>query len=312
MQFDILAIGLPFSEGPVVRGDGSLLCVQVLAGQMTHLSAAGAVISTRQIGGGPNGLAFGPNNLCYICNNGGLDADDIARLREGEDGDAIDPGLGRIETVNLETGEVKMLYNQCDGVPLVAPNDLVFDGFGGFYFSDFGSLRRAAPQMGQVYYAQADGTGLHAVTPPLERPNGVGLSPDGTKLYVSETHSGRVWCFSLTEPGKITNAMQASALLFGDASLLMDSLAVQADGKVCVACPGNNLILRVAPDGTAERIPTVPGDPSNICFGGADMRTAYITGLHCGVVFTATWDAPGLALAFQEKWAGPSPVCGGH
>jgi gluconolactonase len=82
--------------------------------------------------------------------------------------------------------------------------------------------------------------------------------------------SGRLWRLPIAAPGRAG----AAECLFEDAGLKMDSLAVQADGRVCIACPGNDLIVRVAADGTDDRIATPPGGPSNICFGGPDLRTA--------------------------------------
>jgi gluconolactonase len=87
--------------------------------------------------------------------------------------------------------------------------------------------------------------------------------------------------------------------MFGDPSLGMDSLAVQADGRVCVACPPADLIARIDADGRCERIPTPSGYPSNICFGGPAHRTAYVTTLVSGQLLRADWDAAGLPLAFE-------------
>lgn len=292
--FESLASGLAVAEGPVALPDGTLLFVEVFSGRVSRLSADGAVSLVADTGGGPNGAALGPDGHGYICNNGGISREDLDRFRAGTDDPSLPAPDGRIERVNISTGAVERLYDHCGDTKLLSPNDLVFDTHGGFYFTDFGSVRRLAPQMGHVYYALADGSSIKRVGIPLERPNGVGLSPCGEFLFVSETSTGRVWRFDVVAPGMLRGD-DAPSLLFHDPELHLDSLAVQADGCVCVASPNGDCILRVTPDGRGQRIPTPAGRPSNLCFSGADMRTVFITMLG-GEIFRAQWDVPGLGL----------------
>ena len=86
---------------------------------------------------------------------------------------------GRIQRVDLDTGKVEDLYTECDGWPLRAPNDLVFDEHGGFYFTDHGytDLETRIGHPTGIYYAQADGTAIREVVFPAASPNGIGLSP---------------------------------------------------------------------------------------------------------------------------------------
>ncbi|MDO7843610.1 SMP-30/gluconolactonase/LRE family protein [Sphingomonas immobilis] len=295
MRFRTLTEGLSFAEGPVATQDGKLLCVEVLAGRLTAISPDGETRLVAQLGKGPNGAAIGLDGRCYVANNGGLSRADLACLAAGKDGDLATPPAGCVQVVDLETGSFDTLYDRCKDVPLIAPNDLVFDRAGGFYFTDYGNLRQATPARGRIYYANPDGSSVRDLGHDLERPNGVGLSPDGKILYVSETSTGMLWGFPVAAPGILGDR----ALIFQDASLAMDSLAVQADGRICVACPHNDLVVRVSPSGEDERFTTPAQGPSNICFGGADMRTAYVTCLQAGVVLIAEWDTPGLRLPHQ-------------
>jgi gluconolactonase len=299
LRFEPLATGLSYPEGPVVLAGGDIACVETLAGRLTRVGRDGRVQLIAELGGGPNGAAIGPDGRCYVCNNGGLTREDLARFASGDDTGEIPPPGGAIQVVDLATGEFETLYDACDGTPLLSPNDLVFDAAGGFYFTDYGSVKRAPPQVGQVYYAAIDGSHIRAVGAPFERPNGVGLSPDGCTLYVAETSTGRLWRYAILEPGVVRGG--EPVLVFGDAELRMDSLAVQADGRVCVACPHNDLVVRVSPGGAAERFATPPGFPSNICFGGPDLRTAYITLLRAGALLVGPWDATGLELNFGPR-----------
>lgn len=301
-----LATGLHFPEGPVALSDGSLLCVEVLAGYLAHVGPDGKVRRIADVGGGPNGTALGPDGACYVCNNGGLTSDDLARLAAGDDGDVEPLPQGSIQRVDLKSGTFELLYGADAGSPLLSPNDLVFDALGGFYFSDYGSVNRASPQAGAIYYAAADGSRLARIDGAFVRPNGVGLSPAGDRLYVAETASGRLWSLAIAVPGD-PGTIGSPELLYEDASLSMDSLAVQADGKICVACPHNDLIVRVASDGAAERIATPPGSPANLAFGGPGMRTAFVTFLRSGEVHALAWDAPGLQLHFNPYADGAVP-----
>jgi gluconolactonase len=79
-------------------------------------------------------------------------------------------------------------------------------------------------------------------------------------------------------------------------------MAVEADGTVCVATIMNGGISRIHPEtGDIRHVPT--GDPmtTNICFGGADLKTAYITASGTGRLLATDWDTPGLPLNFLNK-----------
>ncbi|MAI51480.1 MAG: hypothetical protein CML80_01050 [Rhodobiaceae bacterium] len=77
------------------------------------------------------------------------------------------------------------------------------------------------------------------------------------------------------------------------------SLAVKADGTVAVATIANGGISRISPkDGSIAHVPTDDGVTTNICFGGEDLRTAYITLSSTGRLLKTPWDAPGLPLNF--------------
>lgn len=74
---------------------------------------------------------------------------------------------------------------------------------GGFYFTDSGKLSAAGVEWGALYYAQADGSGIHAVAGNLLSPNGVGLSPDGKALFVTETITAALWAWEVSSPGVV-------------------------------------------------------------------------------------------------------------
>ena len=80
---------------------------------------------------------------------------------------------------------------------------MVFDAHGGFWFTDLGKTRRRAMDRGFVCYGKADGSECREVVRAMVTPNGIGLSPDGTRVYVAETIPGRVWWWTVAAPGRL-------------------------------------------------------------------------------------------------------------
>ena len=92
-----------------------------------------------ETGGGPNGAAIGPDGKLYVRNNGGsFDYIDMGGLKLPAPAAAETFEGGRIERIDIDSGEVEVLYEECDGSPLRGPNDIVFDAHGGFWFTDHG------------------------------------------------------------------------------------------------------------------------------------------------------------------------------
>src|ERR1044071_9246597 len=68
----LLALGLRFPEGPVAIPDGSVILVEIAAGRITRVDRDGEKSVVATPGGGPNGLALGPEGALFCCNNGGF------------------------------------------------------------------------------------------------------------------------------------------------------------------------------------------------------------------------------------------------
>ena len=301
METRELATGLKFPEGPVALDDGDVLFVEIARGTLTKLSPDGRVDVVAELGGGPNGAAIGPDGAVYICNNGGCFTwDDVMGLTIPGAVPAAWEG-GSIQRVDLATGAVSTLYTESSSGPLRAPNDLVFDEHGGFWFTDHGVRQERTSDRTGVHYALIDGSSCREVVFPLDAPNGVGLSPDGSRLYAAETHTGRVFWWNVTGPGEIEQSSpigNGGQLLAGLPGMqLLDSLAVDGEGWVCVGTLGNGGITAISPDGaTVEHIPLPDPLVTNICFGGPDLRTAYVTLSGTGALVALDWPRPGLRL----------------
>ena len=191
-----LATGLQFPEGPIALPDGSVLLVEIKRGTLTRIGADGRQSVVAKTGGGPNGAALGPDGKVYVCNNGGFEWHEVGPfLLPGNQ--PKDYAGGSIQRVDLATGAVETLFKSCGANPLRGPNDLVFDSTGGFWFTDHGKTRERDRDRGGLYYARPDGKTIREVVYPLDSPNGVGLSPDGSRVYAAETHTGRVFYWNL-------------------------------------------------------------------------------------------------------------------
>jgi gluconolactonase len=313
----LITSGLRFPEGPVVMPDGSVWLTELARGTVTRVDpATGATEAVVEDVAGPNGLALGPDGALYLCDNGGW-------FTFQDNGGFLIPSHGApgwqggsIKRIDPETRRIETLYDSWAGQRLLAPNDLVFDAHGGFWFTDHGVAPDHHPDQAGVYYARADGSAIQPVIHGTNTTNGVGLSPGGDRVYVAETYTGQLWSWAVTAPGEVAPVPGAASkpddhsgghLLYdapeGD---LFDSLAVDGDGWVCVATIVRGGITAVAPDGSGFEHHALD-DPivTNICFADRtpagdpdpDRRTAYVTSSATGRLLAMDWPRPGLRLA---------------
>ncbi len=300
----VIATGLRFPEGPVAMKDGSIVLVEIERQTVTRVRLDGGTEVIAQTGGGPNGLAVGPDGAFYVCNNGGFQWRLEMNLMRPA-GQAAGYTGGCIQRIDPKTGAVTVLYDHCGPHKLLGPNDIVFDGLGGFYFTDLGKARARDRDLGGIYYARADGSLIKEVAHPILTPNGIGLSPDNKTLYVAETETARLWAFDVLSPGVLSKAPFPSPhggrLMVGLGGFQrFDSLAVDAAGNICVATLVNGSVSVVSPQGGLIRqVPMPDMFCTNICFGGPDLRTAYMTLSGTGQLVAIDWDGPGLRLAHE-------------
>lgn len=304
-KFETVADGLRFPEGPVAMPDGSVILTEIANGRITRVGPDGLKEIVAEPGGGPNGLAIGPDGELYCCNNGGFEYSETGGYLAPV-GIASDYSGGRIERIDLATGKVEILYQSGDfGCTLRGPNDIVFDAHGGFWFTDHGKVdyaKRCHDIVG-IFYAKADGSFLEEVIFPSQNPNGVGLSPDGKRLYAAETYTCRLMAFNVIAPGKVDDAAGPGGPgipVYRPAGYkFFDSLGVEANGNICVATIGESGISVISPEGElVEFVGTDDIFTTNICFGGDDMMDAWITLSGSGRLVKTRWARPGLKLEY--------------
>jgi gluconolactonase len=300
MDIELVTDGLGFPEGPVAMADGSVILTDIKNAELVRVTPDGKKSVVAETGGGPNGAAIGPDGALWVANNGGsfvwLDQEGLTipgPTPEGHKG-------GSIQRVDITSGKVETIYETCEGRIFFGPNDLVFDNHGGFWFTDHGRGTPTGRDYGGLYYATADGSKVVRARDHMIAPNGVGLSPDGKSVYVADTWLGRLWAIDLAAPGQAEPpaGFQTGRVICNLPGFqLLDSLAVEAGGKVCVATIVNGGITAFDPNGTTEHYPFPDILVTNICFGGADMRDAWITCSSTGKLYKARWPRPGLKLA---------------
>lgn len=310
-----IGTGLLFPEGPLALPDGSVLVVEIARGTLSRVYPSGTVEIVADCGGGPNGAAFGPDGEVWIANNGGCFEWRVSNgLRHPVDVPAGWRG-GALQRVDLASGAVDTVYTEVDGRRLRAPNDLVVDAAGGLWMTDHGVRRGRTSDRTGVLHARLDGSAITEVAFPLDQPNGIALSPSGGTLYVAETATARCWSWPVEGPGRLGRTPgfeHGGRLLVGLPGLqFLDSMAVDGEGWVCLATIGSGGITAVSPDGSCvEYYPLPDRMVTNLCFGGPDGRTAFVTLSGSGALAAFDWPRPGLATAFAPSIA-PAAQRGG-
>ena len=307
LKLEEIASDLGFPEGPVALNDGSVIFVDISEETLCRVGADKKVNVIAHLPGGPNGVAIGPDGAAYICNNGGAYTFmDITLAGQkikvpNPEGPIKNYKGGSIQRVCLDSGDVTVVYEDCAGKPLLGPDDIVFDSSGGFWFSATGTQTPEVIKKGGVYYAKPDGSHIEYVAD-IPSANGVGLSPDGKTLYVSDTLWGRLWALDITAPGKVAPGplpgMPGRVIQTLPDYQWVDSLKVEASGKVCVGTLLNGGITVFDKDGSTEHVAIPDLFTTNLCFGGEDMRDVYITASSTGKIYKTRWPRAGLKLAY--------------
>jgi gluconolactonase len=293
VQIDRLASGLMFPEGPAVGPDGTLYVTEIAGQRISKISDAGVVTTFAETGGGPNGAAFDSAGNLLICNNGGRWPTDVPSTKGAG---PVENGSGRIQMINA-TGAVNDFLFEIDGVPLNAPNDVCFDGNGGFYFTDpiWSGLVGGERDAGPVCYVDTNGLATR-VAGGIGFPNGLGVRDDGRVLVVCESLTGALLSFQIEAPGVLSSTSKLNGMI-GRRSV-PDGFCFDASGRIIVAGHGsNNLFVLDGRDGRPIEVIELP-EPgaTNCCFGGTDFKTLYVTSSDHGYVYAIDWPVEGMQL----------------
>jgi len=250
-----LAGGFRFTEGPVADAKGNVFFSDIPNNRIHIWSVDGKLSTFRENSGGANGLAFDKKGNLLACEGAArrLTSTEVAISSEGK----------------MAAAKVTVLADKFEGKKLNSPNDLWIDPEGGVYFTDprYGQEKDLEQGGFHVYYLSADGKTLSRVIDNLVKPNGVHGSSDGKLLYVADPGDSKTYVYSITGPGKLSErklfARQGS-----------DGLKRDERGNIYLTGKG---VTVYSPSGELLETINVPEGPANLCFGGKDRDTLFIT-----------------------------------
>lgn len=273
-----IAAATSFTEGPTVDRQGNVYFSDIVPRRIMKLSTDGALSVFRENSNRANGLVFDAQWRLIAC-----------------EGSSAETDRPRVTRTDVTTGEIEVLAERFEGKRLNQPNDVTFDGKGRLYFSD---RPRADPSPDQVplhavYRIDPDGSLQRILAEPeIEKPNGLVISPDDKTFYLIEAHpdEGRarmIRAYDLDEDGNVSNMRVFHDFYPGRSG---DGMTIDSEGNLYVAAGLNRLrdtsetldtpagVHVFAPDGALKEFIPIPEDTvTNCAFGGADLRTLYVT-----------------------------------
>ena len=251
-KLEKLAGDFKFTEGPAPDAQGNVYFTDQPNNRIWEWDTTGKLSLFLEPSGRANGLCFDAQNRLWAC------ADDKNELWR----------------IDIKTGASEVLVKDFDGKLLNGPNDIWVHPSGGAYFSDpFYKRpywnRGAQEQEGQaVYFLAPDGQKLVRVTDDLKQPNGLIGSADGKNLYVADIGDGKTFAYDIAPDGALKNKK-----LFCEQG--SDGMTIDEQGNVYLTGKGVTVF-----DKTGQKIQHIEvpeNSTSNVCFGGADKKTLFIT-----------------------------------
>jgi gluconolactonase len=242
-----LSGGFAFTEGPAADKEGNVYFSDIPNNRIHIWSTDGKLSTFRENSGGANGLFFDREGNLIACEGSNRQVTSIA------------PG-----------GEVTVLADSFDGKKLNSPNDLWIDPEGGVYFTDprYGPEDNLEQSGFHVFYISADRSTVARVIDDLVKPNGIIGTPDGKTLYVADLGDGKTYAYAIDAPGQLGERK----LFAAEGS---DGVALDEKGNLYLTT-GRGVPV-YSPSGEKLMTISVPEGPANVCFGGADGKTLFIT-----------------------------------
>jgi gluconolactonase len=269
-----VATTVAFTEGPVVDREGNVYFTDIINQRILMLSANGVLSTYRENSNVANGLLLDAQGRLIACEGATFERPGV-KLK----------GTPRVTRTDLKTGVVEVLADSYEERPLVGPNDVTIDGRGRLYFTE---LNGAA-----VYRIDALGKIARILSAPdIQRPNGIQVSPDDRKLYLVESNQAEggarlIRRYELAPDGTVRNMRVHYDFSPGRSA---DGMSIDQEGNLYASAGMNQLrgtsetldnkagVYVISPEGKLLEVIPIPEDfITNNAFGGADMKTLYVT-----------------------------------
>lgn len=248
-----LASGFAFTEGPAADKKGNIYFTDQPNNKIHIWTTRGELKTFLENAGRANGLYFDLNGNLLSCS----DMDN------------------QLWSISIADTSYKILVADYNNMKLNGPNDLWVHPDGGIYFTDPLYVRpywTRNPEMQQdgehVYFLSADKKRLQRVTNDLIKPNGITGTPDGKKLYVADIGADKTYVYNILADGSLSEKK-----LF--TSLGSDGMTIDSKGNIYLT--GNGVTIFNSSGTQIDHIQIDEPWTANVCFGGSDRKTLYIT-----------------------------------
>jgi gluconolactonase len=247
-----LAGGFKFTEGPAPDADGNVYFTDQPNDRIHVWSLDGKLSTFMEPCGRSNGLSFDKNGTLWAC------ADEKNELWK----------------IDVKTKEKTVVVKDYGGKLLNGPNDVWVRDDGSAFFTDpfykrpYWNRGPIEQDKQAVYFVSADGTLSRADAGEIVQPNGIIGTPDGKTVYVADIGGNKTYRYDVAADGKLSNR----ALFCESGS---DGMTIDDAGNVYLT--RGKAVLVFAKDGKKVATIDVPEGCTNVCFGGKDRSTLFIT-----------------------------------
>ncbi len=268
-----IAATVSFTEGPAADAVGNVYFTDIVSQRILRISPDGVLSTYRENSNVANGLLIDAQGRLIACEGSQFERPGV-KLK----------GKPRVTRTDLKTGRMEILADKASA-PLQGPNDVTMDGKGRLYFTD---LAGAA-----VYRIDAPGQVARILgAPDLQRPNGIQIAPDDTKLYLVEANPAAggarlIRAYDLLPDGTVRNMRVHYNFSPGRSA---DGMSIDTRGNLYASAGMNQLrgtsetldtkagVYVISPEGRLLQFIPIPEDfITNNAFGGDDMKTLYVT-----------------------------------
>ena len=241
-----LADGFAFTEGPACDAEGNVYFADIPNNRIHKWSVDGKLTTFRENSGGANGLYFDRDGNLLACEGGNR----------------------RLTSISPD-GKVAVLADGYQGKKLNSPNDLWIDPRGGVYLTDprYGNQEGLEQDGFHVYYLPPGRRQLIRVLDNLVKPNGVVGTADGKLLYVADAGDSKTYVYRIQADGSLADRRLI-------APVGSDGMTLDEKGNLYLT---RGVVHVYGPDGKNLATIEVPEAPANVCFGGKDRRTLFVT-----------------------------------